>query len=367
MSGGPPAALRGLALAQRELGMDVTVVTTRRADQDTTIEEELRSAEAAVHSVGPVHLPLGIHRGIRPILRKAITASDIVHIHGLWEDIQHQAAVEARKQGKPYIIRPCGMLDPWSLRQSAIRKKLYLFWRLRRDLNSASAIHYTATIERDLAKPLGLKPQPIIEPNGLDLSEFETLPPPGTFRNAHPELGDRPYVLFLSRIHPKKGLDLLIPAFAQAAPPDHALVIAGPGEEDYIASIKQLIQQHGLKDRVLFPGMLSGQTKLAAYAEAELFALPSYQENFGIVVIEALASGTPVLISDQVNIWPEIKEAAVGKICQTQIASIAEALKLALTDVPIADSKGCHDFVAEKYDWRKIASRWTQRMEKWIH
>jgi len=131
----------------------------------------------------------------------------------------------------------------------------------------------------------------------------------------------------------------LIPAFAQAAPPDHALVIAGPGEADYIASIKQLIQQHDLADRVIFPGMLNGQAKIAAYAEAELFALPSYQENFGIVVIEALASGTPVLISDQVNIWPEIKKAGVGMICKTEVASVAEALKQGLLEKQITDSK----------------------------
>jgi len=284
-NGGPVNAIEGLTSALVQAGVDVEILAPYREDEDRSVADRLKQRSITLTRVGPARTPIGYHPKLKAAAVQAVSRNDIVHIHALWEDVQHQAARAAQKLNKPYIIRPCGMLDPWSLNQSKLRKKLFLALRVRKNLNRAAALHFTAEAERELTKPLNLKAPAIIEPNGLDLSEFETLPPPGTFRKAYPEIGDRPYVLFLSRIHPKKGLDLLIPAFAQAAPPDHALVIAGPGEPDYIASIKQLAQQHGLADRVIFPGMLKGEAKLAAYTEAELFALPSYQENFGIVLL----------------------------------------------------------------------------------
>src|SRR4029077_8210169 len=128
-----------------------------------------------------------------------IANADVVHIHALYEEVQHQAARIAREHGKPYIFRACGMLTPWSLNQSRLRKKLYMIWRLRSDLNRAAAMNYTTQMERDASAPVGLNPSSIVEPNGVDLHEFEQLPPRGTFRAKHPQLASRRIVLFLGR------------------------------------------------------------------------------------------------------------------------------------------------------------------------
>src|SRR5207253_7680037 len=131
--------------------------------------------------------------------------ADVVHIHGLWEEIQHQAARSSRQSGVPYVFRPCGMLDPWALSQGRWRKRLFMALRLRPDLNSAEALHFTSELERDLTGPLGLRSKPIVEPNGIRVEEFEDLPPAGQFRERYPPLRDRPLLLFLGRVHLKKG------------------------------------------------------------------------------------------------------------------------------------------------------------------
>ena len=217
------------------------------------------------------------------------------------------------------------MLDPWSLKQSWLRKRLYLAVRLRRDLNSADVLHYTTDLERDLAARLKLSPQAIVEPNGLDLSEFQSLPPRGTFRSRHGLPADRPLVLFLSRIHPKKGLELLLPAFARAAGDAH-LVIAGPDDNGHGAIVKRLAADLKLSDRVLFTGMLRGADRVAAFADADLFVLPSHQENFGIAVAEAWAAGCPTIISDQVNLHPEVTRQRLGAVIATSIDPLAVAI-----------------------------------------
>jgi len=361
-AGGPVNALEGLTGALVNTGVTVEVIAPYRAGDDPVVADRLADRGITVTRIGPVRTPLAWHPKLKPTVRAAVARADVVHIHGLWEDVQHHAARAAQALAKPYIIRPCGMLDPWSLNQSWLRKRIYMALHLRRNLNRAAALHFTAEAERELTEPLGLKPPAIIEPNGLDLSEFEHLPLPGTFRAACPALGDRPYVLFLSRIHHKKGLELLIPAFAEAAPPQYALVVAGPGEPGYINKIKALAAEHGLIDgeRLIMPGMLTGQTKLAAYAEAELFALPSYQENFGIVIIEALACGTPVLISDQVNIHREISMAGIGVVAPPILEALIAILPEAIEDRGQykATPNTAKHFVANHYDWFRIANAW---------
>jgi glycosyltransferase involved in cell wall biosynthesis len=322
----------------------------------------LKADGITVCEIGPAAGPLHRHRDIVPRLRLAISSCDIVHVHALWEEIQHQAARVARALGKPYVITPHGMLDPWSLRQSKWKKKLYLAVRLRSNLQHASAIHFTSEIERDLAAPLGLKAPTIVEPNGVDLAEFEDLPPRGSFRARHPMLaGTRPIVLFLSRLHPKKGLDLLVPAFARAAPGDAVLVLVGPDSDGYGEEIRAAAKLHGVADRLLFTGMLRGRDRVEAFVDADLFALPSYQENFGIAVVEALASGCPVLISDQVNIHREITAGGVGVVVPTQTEAVARELGRWMSDENLRRAAGRRgpQFVRERYDWDRIAEHWA--------
>src|SRR5262249_7650969 len=161
--------------------------------------------------------------------------------------------------------------------------------------------------------------------NGINVTEYANLPPRGTFRETHGIPNDRLVLLFLGRLHPKKGFDLLLPAFARLKD-DTLLIFAGPSEERYQHSLKEEAIRLGIADRVLFTGMLLGSGKLAAFVDADLFVLPSYQENFGIAVAEALAAGLPVVISDQVNIHAEVAAAGAGGVVPTETAALATEL-----------------------------------------
>lgn len=362
-AGGPARAIVGLARAQAHQGSKVRVIATWHGERDETIQAELEAGGVGVRQVGPAWGPLKWHRELGRALESEIEHADIVHVHALWEDIQHRAARIAHRRGVPYVMRPCGMLDPWSLSQSAWKKKLMLALRVRGNLDRAAAIHYTCAVERDLAKPLNLKANAVVEPNGVELSEFARLPELGAFRRRWPALQDRPFALFLSRVHPKKGLDLLVPAFARLPLGDSMLVIAGPDTDGYGAEVKELARRLGVADRVLFVGMLKGRERIEALVDATLFVLTSRQENFGVSVVEALAAGTPVLISDQVNIHREITEGGVGGVVPLDVAEIARAMERWMVDAALRSGaqEKAPAFVRENYDWNRIAERWTTR------
>lgn len=359
-AGGVSSAVSGLAIAQKRAGLDVAVLAPWYGEPDRESMEKLESAGVCIHTFGPAIGRFGRHPDLIKVTEKAVAGADVVHIAGMWEEIQHRAAREAVRQNVPYVISPHGMLDPWSLRRSKWVKRAALAWRVRKNLNRAAALHFTCAVERDLVAGLKLRPSSVVEPNGLDLSEFEDLPPADQFRKHHRTLqNQRPIVLFLSRIDPKKGLDLLIPAFA-AGPKEAMLAIAGPDLIGYQREVEAMVRQHAIQDRVIFTGMLRGRDRVEAMAAATIFALPSYQENFGIVVAESLAAGVPVIISDQVNIHAEITAAGVGGVVPAQIEPLARELRRWLGDEPLRSQAAlmCRPFVREHYDWNKIAERW---------
>jgi glycosyltransferase involved in cell wall biosynthesis len=363
--GGPTTAMLAMIHAQIDAGAGVTVAATFGKDFQSSAADQMRAIGADVHLIGPCSDLLAWHRMIKPTLKRLIAQADVVHIHGVWEEIQHQAARLARKQGKPYIFTPHGMLDPWSLSQGAKKKQWYLKLRLKKDLDRAAAVHFTDDTERDLVAPLQVKSPTLVERLIIDLSDFQPAPPRGLFRAKFAQqLGDRPFVLFMSRIHHKKGLDVLVPAFARsAASHDAMLVIAGPDIGGYQAAVQQMARDAGIADRVLFPGMIYGADRAAALADAHLFALTSYQENFGVVVIESLAVGTPVIISDQVNIHRQITDARVGEVLPTDVDRVADALSRWLNDRDgrhIASLRA-REFVAKNFDRVAQARRWIEQ------
>jgi glycosyltransferase involved in cell wall biosynthesis len=362
-AGGTTTAVAGMAGFQAEAGLSVTVAATYGRRFDDSVAKQLERRGVTVRLVGPARTPLAYHPGIKPLLHELTRNTDVVHIHGLWEEIQHRAARVAHAQGVPYIMTPHGMLDPWCLNQSKLRKKIYLALRLRRDLNQAAAMYFTTQQERKLIEPLDLKPPAIVEPLGVDLDEFKSLPERGTFRAKYPQLGEKRFIIFLSRIHHKKGLDLLIPAFAQLADKEIMLVIAGPDSQDnYRARVEEMIQQHGVADRVIFTGMLHGVERIEALVDAELFTLPSYQENFGIVVIESLAAGTPLVISDQVNVHHEIAAGNVGAVVPTDVGTLASELARWMSDdgLRTAAAERTRPFTWEHFDWNQIGRHWVE-------
>lgn len=368
-NGGTTTALVGIAESQARLGLDVTILATWKIRDGFPIAERLRSNNVKVILIGPAIGKLSRHPTLAPETDRAVATADIVHIHGLFEEVQHQAARASQRRGVPYLITPHGMLSPWNLSRSKWAKRIYLFLRLRNNLDRAAAIHYTCEVERDLVAPLNLKAPPLVERLGLDLSEFQQLPPQGSFRAKWPQLGRKPFVLFLGRIDYKKGLDILIPAFAAAQLVDTSLVIAGPDRDGYEPTIRALVAQYQLQDRVLFTGMLHGRDRLEACVDAALFTLISHQENFGITVIEAMACACPVLISDQVNIHSEVTRSGGGEVIPVDVTITTESINWWMqNDVSVRQTAGTkgRSFVLESYGWDATAVDWKMHYESLI-
>jgi glycosyltransferase involved in cell wall biosynthesis len=266
---------------------------------------------------------------------------DAVIVHGLWLFPSHAVRKAARSLRGPVpriCLMPHGMLDPYFQRERSRRAKAlrnWIYWKLieSKAVNEADALLFTSEQELRLAREPFRPYRPQREINvGYGIAE----PSPATsamreaFLAKCIDLGDRPYFLFLSRIHEKKGIDLLIRAYASVwssksgslTPP--ALVIAGPLDSDFARAMQTLAAELCPRDTVFWPGMLSGDSKWGAFHGCDAFVLPSHQENFGIAVAEALACGKPVLISNQVNIWREIEDAGGGLVAQDSEEGIRE-------------------------------------------
>lgn len=357
-AGGTPVALAGLAIAQAQLGAAVTVASTYNTGADLAIADQLKAAGVAVELIGPATGKFQRHPDIVPTLKRLIADADFVHIHTLWEEIQHQAARLARAASKPYAFVPQGMLDPWSLSQSKWKKRAYLAWRLRRDLDGAAFLHVLNRDEADLIRPLKLRTEPVVIPNGIDPATVQPLPDPAVFRQKHLAVGEAPFALFLSRLHYKKGLDYLADAFALVAGqrPDVKLVVAGPEEgagEDFDARIKAA----GLTDRVLRVGPLYGQDKLAALAACTMFVLPSRQEGHSLATIEALACGVPCVISENCH-FPEVGEAGAGRVVPLNAQDVANAMLGYFNDAGAREAASGRALeLAQRYTWRAIAQQ----------
>jgi glycosyltransferase involved in cell wall biosynthesis len=282
---------------------------------------DARLASAAVYMMGPAYLGYGFAPRLEPWLREHGHNYDVIIIHGLWTYHGYCVAKVARELGLPYVVFLHGMLDPWFARQyprKHLKKWLYWPWAEYRTLRDARLVLFTTAEEQVLARQSFwlYKARERLVGYGIQAPDVAPAQARAAFLGSFPQLEGKRNLLYLSRIHPKKGCDLLIQAFAKVAGTDPALhlVMAGPGDAVWIAQLQELARQLGIAHRVTFTGMLKGAMKWGAYDVAEAFVLPSHQENFGIVVAEALAWGLPVLTTYQVNIWREIKEAGAGII-----------------------------------------------------
>ena len=317
-----------------------------------------------VHALGP---PQGSYRytpRLRPWLRENLDRFDGVVIHGLWQWHSYGSYGLLRHR-TPYVVFPHGMLDPYFKRAFPLKhfkKQVYWLAREYRVLRDARAVCFTTPIERDSAVKT-LWPQRwnsavvslgTSEPAGDDAMQREV------FLGRYPALRQRRFFLFLSRIHSKKGCDLLLEAFARLAPahPDLDLVIAGPDEEGLRPQLESQAKRLGLEARVHWTGMLEGDLKWGAFHAAEAFVLPSHQENFGIAVVEALACEVPVLISDKVNIWPDIVHDEAGLVnadtAEGTYLSMAALLAMSVEERRRMVSNGLDCFRA-RYEMKRTA------------
>jgi glycosyltransferase involved in cell wall biosynthesis len=360
-SGGPAKACVEMAGAVARRGHQVAIATT---------DYSPRRGRAVPPLVTEPGLTVHVHRAgfprawltswpLKRALEGLVREADVVHIHSLYLFHSWAAGTLCRRLGVPYIVRPHGTLDPYIHRRHRWRKRMMELWFQDRVLRDAAAIHYTSAEERRLAEAFVQGAPGAVVPLGLDLADYADLPPAGSFRARHPEIGDRPILLFLSRLNFKKGLDVLIEAAARtrAAGIDAHLVIAGP-DGGMEAAAHRWVERAGLESRTSFTGMLTGRDKLAAYRDAALFLLPSSSENFGIAVIEAMACGTPVIVSDRVNIWREIVADGAGLTEPPQAAAFASAILRLLADEPMRRAMGRagRDAVARRYQWSAIAA-----------
>lgn len=360
--GGPPGVVMRLAAAQAAMGHSVHLVSHFEA----AAMERIGRAVAGVPGLERVerHLlppPQRLDRMLaiscRPALRTIIGDAHSVHLHGIWEPILVQAATIARNCRVAYCVRPAGMLDPWSLRQKAWKKKLAMALVYRRVLDGAAFIHVLNDDEAGLIAPLGLRASSRTIPNGIFLEEIDPLPQPGTFATTVPALGGRRFILFLSRLHTKKGLDFLCAAFERLAreQPDVDLVVAGP-EDGAGPSFRHAVEAAGLTGRVHMVGGLYGRDKLAALVDASCFCLPSRQEGFSVAITEALACRVPVVISTQCH-FPEVDAVGAGIVVDLDEAAIARALSDILIDPMRAGAMGQagRTLVERRFTWPAVA------------
>jgi len=267
-------------------------------------------------------LYLSYSSGLKQDLKNIDT--ELFHGNGLWQYPVHAMSRAAQNRSIPYIISPHGMLEPWALNAGKWKKILALMFFQRKDLVQAACIHATAEMEAENIRKLGFKNPIAVIANGIDLNDF---PYP-----ENKEKLEKKTILFLSRIHPIKGIELMIKAWQKIEfdkRQNWQIEIAGNGEESYINSLQKLISETGFTDDIKIIGPQFGEDKLATYYRADLFVLPTYSENFGIVVAEALACGLPV-ITTKGTPWEELISHNAGWWIDIGVDPLAKTLQKAL-------------------------------------
>ncbi|MGB0562843.1 MAG: hormogonium polysaccharide biosynthesis glycosyltransferase HpsP [Spirulinaceae cyanobacterium] len=374
--GGPSQMVRGLAAALARQDATVEIITTNA-------NGDVGQAPLAV----PLNQPLPEENytvryfrcapwrrykfslGLCIWLWRNAHRYDLAHIHALFSPVSTAAATIARWRKLPYLLRPLGTLDPADLRKKRRLKQLYGYCFERPNLKGAAAMHFTSNQEAEISERYGTNPMSLVIPLGVPLLEF---PEPGRARQRWQIPADVPLILYMSRIDLKKGIELLIESLTTLRSqqiPFH-LVLAGSNAQDL--AYERLIGDHArqqLGEQVTIAGFVTGEEKLALLQDADLFVLPSYYENFGISVAEAMAAHTPVVISDQVHIWPAVQAANAGWIAQCRNDALTAALTAALTQPGDRQTRGenAYDLVKTAYSWDAIAAELLAAYRSILH
>jgi glycosyltransferase involved in cell wall biosynthesis len=291
-------------------------------------------------------------------LWRNITNYDLLHIHAIFSYPSTIAMCIARLKGIPYICRPLGQLCQWSLQQGYQKKQTYLSLIEKTNLNNSQALHFTAKQEQQEAANLNLKCPSFILPHGINL------PPqvPEAKRKLRHQLQiaeNEPIILFLSRLHQKKGLDHLIPALGKLTHKSFTFVLAGNGDAEYEIEVEKMLDQYNIYAKTHRVGFVQGEYKNLLLQGADIFALTSYSENFGIAVLEALAAGIPGLVTPGVALASVLKQERIGYVTDLNIDAITSTLEYCLNNLPELQQKGdrARQLILEQYTWDKIAAK----------
>lgn len=332
--GGPSRSSQGLVAGLRVAGVDATLMSLCHG--------ELPWICGADHFVNGGDFEDALDE-INP---------DIVHIHGIWQRNLHRCVVTCRKRGVPYVVAPRGMLEPWSLRQKWLKKRIARFLYQDRDLKFAAALHATAMSEADQFRHLGFRNECIVSPNGVNVP---AVMPKRTSGN------DKRRALFMSRMHAKKGVLELVESWGRVRPLgwscELVYTVGCDEERAYEACVKSRVQELGLSDCFVFTGPLDDDKKWDAYGRADLFVLPTYSENFGIVVAEALWAGVPV-ITTKGTPWSKLVDRDCGWWVELPPKGSLDIALREATHCPVDElrRKGARgrSLVSESYTWGAV-------------
>ena len=357
ISGGPARSVTHLIEALLEQREELTIDLNTLESSDPIITNFLNKTG---HIFFHGSIFFGYSREIENHLKS--NRVDLFHGHGLWQLPVHQMSKVARKKKVPYIITPRGMLEPWSLRQGKFKKKIALKLFQYKDLAKATCIHATAPMEVESIRALGFKNPIALIPNGINISEFPAKAPI--------KLKAPKKILFLSRIHIKKGIENLIDAWAlidENLRKSWKIEIVGNGDISYIASLKNRIAAKNLGIQIEITKPVFGAEKIKLFREASLFVLPTFSENFGIVIAEALASYTPV-ITTKGTPWQELDSQNCGWWIDIGIEPLKEALLETLykNESQLSEmGKNGRKLMEEKYSMESVAKQ-MMKLYEWI-
>ncbi len=363
LRGGPSRSVIDMVATLRLQDVDAAILTTN--DHGPALHPDLVTGRWQWHQGVPV---LAFPRWSPPVaalrefafspalslwLARNLKRYELLHIHALFSYPSTSAMAQARWAGVPYILRSIGQLSPWSLAQSPGRKRLMLRLIERRNLQRAALLHFTTKAERDEAACLGLVPPSLVLPLGVRGPDLPAQPAD--------HLGPTAPVhfLFLSRLHPKKQLENLLDALAllQRRRPQASwdLAIAGDGEPRYVAALQERARGLGLGERCRWLGFVAGEAKWRALEAADWYVLPSAAENFGIAAVEALAAGTPVILSPEVAVAADVARAGAGLVSASDPEALALTLATALERPSLSRRAAALNLAETAFSWSTIA------------
>lgn len=344
--GGPVKAVHELCRTLVQKGLDISVFTTN-IDGERNLDVPLNSPQD-IEGVNVTYYSLGFprkfcySRGLARALSENVSKFDIVHIHSVFRYPTFIAARLCRLYKKPYIINPFGVLNASMIKlRGCLRKMIYIQAIERYNLEKATVIHVASEYERNNILSLGFNVSTKVVPRGLDLEAYSPFQPE-EFIEKYPQLAEKKIILFLGRVNFQKGLDLLGLALEKVIEKrkDVILIIAGSDEKGHADKAKKLFRRLGVVKHILFTGMLLEHSKISALHSSDIFVLPSYGESFAIAALEAMACKLPVVITDRVGLYPDVKEYNAGIVTECNSNNIADAILRLLDNEDLRKTMG---------------------------